>query len=419
MHDTSAVEVLARGLRLWLPVGWHPHDCLPARLWKHTSAVRVVADRITRANVNRRDGWASWRHRDASLIVGSNRAWDGLRLALIDGVVENDPHYVIGREAMRYRLAGNWRDRPVEPIIIRDRELVERFARLRQRERRHWRPVHRWLEDNIRGASVDDARARRWICRPGSQRQRRADLALGCIRESEPGMSIDRFGRVHSAVSRMPSRLRPSLLLGGSPTLELDVSSAQPLLLSLLCMHRLSGTALTGEGSRGFLPHKWCKTAPISTHAYMPGDLREYMDICSSGVYYKVLAETVGMSYGTVAAQRRVKRLSCKILFGWDRPHDPRWQAFRERWPTVQATLDWLKVRDYRNAAHVLQRAESDLMIGGVADGLRRSHPDVPLLTVHDSVIVPVETVDVARAAIGTEWCVVGLEPKVKVKGVA
>lgn len=422
-HDTSTSDVSARdGLRLCLPVGFHPHDCLPIPLWRHTYAARVIIDRVARANVNRRDGWASWRHRDASLIFGgNNRAWDASRRALVDsGVIECDSRYAIGSQAMRYRLTSEWRDQAVEPIVIRNPNLIERFARLRRRERRRWQPLHFWLEGKIRGeASVDEAKARRWVCRPGSRRQRRADLALDCIRESEPQMSVDRFGRVHSAVSRMPSRLRPSLLLGDSPTLELDVSNAQPLILGLLCMHRFRGTALTGEGSRGFLSHTWCKTAPISTYAYMPSDLREYMDVCSSGVYYQTLASTLGMPYGTVAAQRRVKRLSCKILFGWARPHDPRWQAFRERWPTVQDTLDWLKVGGHEHAAHVLQRLEADLMIGGVADRLRRDHPDLTLCTVHDSVIVPVEAVDIARDAIRSEWLAVGVEPKVKVKGVA
>jgi len=142
----------------------------------------------------------------------------------------------------------------------------------------------------------------------------------------------------------------------------------------------------------------------VPAHACIPGDLREYLDVCATGTYYRVLAEMLGMPYVSVAERKRVKKLSCRVLFGWPRPGDPRWQAFVGRWPSVQAFLDYLKAGDCKHAAHVLQRAEARVMIQGAADRLRRSHPDLPLLTVHDSVVGPVGSEDLAREAIQRVW---------------
>jgi len=51
-----------------------------------------------------------------------------------------------------------------------------------------------------------------------------------------------------------------------------------------------------------------------------------------------------------------------------------------------------------------MQKLESQVMIGRVAARLIRERPEMPLLTVHDSILVPAEHVDYVRQVIEEEW---------------
>jgi hypothetical protein len=62
-----------------------------------------------------------------------------------------------------------------------------------------------------------------------------------------------------------------------------------------------------------------------------------------------------------------------------------------------------------------MQRMDSGVMIGRVAARLLRERLGMPLLTVHDSVLVPEEFAGDARRVIAEEWRgEFGLEPRVK-----
>jgi hypothetical protein len=62
-----------------------------------------------------------------------------------------------------------------------------------------------------------------------------------------------------------------------------------------------------------------------------------------------------------------------------------------------------------------MQRMESAIMIGRVAARLIREHPGMPLLTVHDCMVVPPEYEEAARRIISEEWMdEFGVEPRVK-----
>jgi hypothetical protein len=425
MKFTASADLLASGeLRLWLPLGLDLHEMLPARLWKHADGTKVIVDRLAVANVNRPDGGIRLPYKLAAKIVGNERAWSGVRRSLrAKGLIECGEPYRRGCEAKSYRLAAGWRNRAVEPVSIRSPKLTERLARLRVEGRKHWAEVHRWLEVNLEAAAVDQAQARRWVCRTGSRRQRRAALALGMLEAGDPRMSVDRFGRVHHAVSRMPSRLRSCLTLNDEATVEQDIAASQPLLLAGLTMHRFRAGTTDRQTEEGLLSLiMCCKIAPIARlsptldHARMPSDLEEFLELCEGGGYYPEFAEVFGVPFGTAAEQRRAKLWSCKVIFGRDRPRDPRWAAFRIRWPAVQESLDWLKARNHRHAARVLQRIEAALMVGRVSNRLRRSHPDLPIIGVHDSIIVACGAADLVRNAIEMEWGAIGLRPLIRRK---
>jgi hypothetical protein len=79
-------------------------------------------------------------------------------------------------------------------------------------------------------------------------------------------------------------------------------------------------------------------------------------------------------------------------------------------------TLEEIKQNDHGTSARACQRIESRLMIDGVVERFRLQYPDLPILTIHDSVLVVRDAVEIARAAILAEFAGIGLRPSIKVK---
>jgi hypothetical protein len=201
---------------------------------------------------------------------------------------------------------------------------------------------------------------------------------------------------------------------------EIDVSNAQPLILGFMVAKLLAGDWSLADvkrlGSAGTLSDPFANLPIERWGSEIPADLLDYLDTCQRGEFYEALAEIWELESETPKSRNEIKRLSYRcILFGRVRPGNPRWRAFRERWPSVAAALEEIKSGDQGRSARACQRIESRLMIEGVVGSFERLHPDVPIQTIHDAVLVVPEAVEIAKAAILAEFASVGLVPRVKV----
>jgi hypothetical protein len=61
-----------------------------------------------------------------------------------------------------------------------------------------------------------------------------------------------------------------------------------------------------------------------------------------------------------------------------------------------------------------MQEREASLMIGAVCGRLARHHPDVPLLTVHDSILTTPSHVDLVHRVITEEFGRLGVPVKLR-----
>ncbi len=133
----------------------------------------------------------------------------------------------------------------------------------------------------------------------------------------------------------------------------------------------------------------------------VPQDLIDYLVVCQRGEFYQALAEAWGLPFEPEKAKNRIKFFTFKyVLFGSPRPGHPYWEGIRRRWPTVAYVIEQMKVGDKGTTARACQRIESSLMIGGVVERFRTDHPAVPIQTIHDSVLVPPDAIDLATRTI-------------------
>jgi hypothetical protein len=109
------------------------------------------------------------------------------------------------------------------------------------------------------------------------------------------------------------------------------------------------------------------------------------------------------------------------VLYGdnraWYSIISPIRHAFRKRFENVWRFILKHKPKHengFKELSRKMQRAESTLMIGGVCGRLAREHPDVPVLTIHDSIMTHKRHLPLVERLIREEFAKLGVQPQLK-----
>jgi hypothetical protein len=137
--------------------------------------------------------------------------------------------------------------------------------------------------------------------------------------------------------------------------------------------------------------------------ALYPSRSREavrFAQIVSEGRFY----ETVNAACGNPLPENDREKLKDAIykgiLFGRRWTTSRLWRGFSDLFPELSRIVSDFKSRDYRSLALELQRREARLMIHSVVPKLMAEFPDVPILSVHDSLAIDTRFADQAAALI-------------------
>jgi hypothetical protein len=428
-----------------VPTAFDVHDCLPAGLWRHADAVKVILSFIIEHDRGR-DGWVWISVRTGRRLVG-RKIWHPVKLALIRaGAIEYDPRCRRGDDphAVRYRLADRWRSRSIEPCRIRDKHLERQL----RRQQAALAPVDHHMTKMLERVTIDRDAANRWAKRhirkpnpdnnkPGKRKVDRQHLALCSIERIAAGnMTLSRGrrnNRVHSPLTGLYGDIRDAfVMIDGQPIVGMDVRQCQPYQLGLLtanlCMHPNTVTLQPEQQQRrqqqqpGTTPDAkpvlarhflhLCKH-PIVESPSLPSDVVKHLAACEDGTYYLDFAKAVSKPGGRPLTLRAAKRGWLRFAFGRHRPRGRWYRRFQLHYPTVAAVLADLKTTNYKHAALTLQRLEAAVMIDGVAERLRVRFPHIPFFLVHDGIFCTSENLAVVKAVNSEVWSQFGARPMV------
>lgn len=318
------------------------------------------------------------------------------------GVLECDGMYYFGDRAGKkagrhvrggpgkclcYRLGAHHRMAKIQPHHITHTELLRKVNRFRQQERDAIKdPVHLALRAwHDRVEVLPDA--------PAGEHP-----LLDRLIDGERRFSVCPQGRVHTNVANLPRQYRQFIRLAGREVMSCDISTSQPLLLAVL---------LTEAHQKGGGPNRQAVCVPSSDTS-----LSDYLRDCLDGSVYDRLAGLTGYS------RDDVKALFLAVVYG--RPEHMDTKVGRAVRALYSGVFDAVTTLNYRLGSgglpRLMQQQESRVMIGRVAARLLREAPDMPLLTVHDSVLVPAEFVPMVQTVIAEEWeAEFGVVPRLKV----
>jgi hypothetical protein len=214
------------------------------------------------------------------------------------------------------------------------------------------------------------------------------------------------LGRLHSNITNLPRQYRQFIRLDGRELKSCDISTSQPLILAILLRRDFVEIqkGLESSGEERVNP-----IAAFNNSNDTPFD--DFLRDCLSGQVYDRVSKLTGYT------RYDVKGLFLAVVYGHpDYMTTVVGEAIRKLYPAVFNAIEARSLRHgYKALPRLMQAMESDVMIKRVAGRLLRELPTMPLLTVHDCVLVPEEYEPVARKVISEEWNdALGVVPNIK-----
>ena len=186
--------------------------------------------------------------------------------------------------------------------------------------------------------------------------------SVECINDKHIFYHFDNYGRMHTNFTILKSFIRKNcLLIDGEETVEMDIKNSQPLFLTKL---------IQDIGS------KWVNHEEF--------ELFKYLTL--NGKYYQYV-----MNSAKIEDRNLIKEMTYKVLFGRNGSNSKADKIFSSLFPTIHYFIKLYKKDhgDYKILAYDLQKAESNLIFNKIIRQIMSNNPDIKIITVHDSIIVP------------------------------
>jgi hypothetical protein len=295
-----------------------------------------------------------------------------------------------------------------------------------------------------------------------------ADLAMVswklCIdkfhfKDYTEGFTVDESGgRLHTLLTRTSRSLRRFIKYDGKTLVHVDIANSQPYFAANLLDSGFWASCMLGKRELERISERIRKEvgggdlklqleSPIYTFKINKAiriqikykeylsllmllnkgknessiEFQRYKNIVSSGKFYDELTRLYGELFikSRKPTKEEVKKWMFEILFSRNQIwlERPQTKLFRQTFPTVFTVFWDIKKHQYNTLALLLQNLESDAVLNHVCHSIARKHPDIPIFTIHDSVVTTLGNETIVKNIMGLELeKLTGLVPELKVK---
>lgn len=327
--------------------------------------------------------------------------------ALVDGGAVRRAPYTVGRRSFGYILAERFvRDKHVR-VPVKDIGLIRRLEvfhlRVEGKRRRRMKTVHEELKERQRQLRIHGDRAREIIASlpPRSNPFDVQGILVAAIERGDYHFNVGPYGRVTNAITSMKREVRQTLHVDGEGLTGVDLSCCQPALIARV----MSGgdrqeQDIVGHTTPQEAQQEQTIGEPTSIYdaTIVPpkrGDFELYRELVQTGKLYDYMLGQINQRGITLSREQLKQRFLANVIakkkaneYGAEYPSAIE-DAFSEMFPTVYRFIRRVNCDGWHheNLIRELQRQESLLVIETVCDDLVRRHPDMFLITLHDSIL--------------------------------
>lgn len=425
---------------------------------KWLSGCYHIIHSILQLRFDKRYAHSSWSYVPLSSVILKKILGNLYRSVFIDnliesGIIECDGKYSIVRhESFGFRLTSRYRDKApkkrtiVDPGIcrailrFRTKNLVVQKSRLREiAHLARWLTYGKLQLDKEGALEYLELYKRRMLLELGKRklqpdflqeqksfinyRYLKAKYHVESWGEDTNITVDDAGGRIYSPVSSIMSPLRNFLTYHGEPLISFDIKNSQPLHFLLimkpnfwknltdkftLCMldEDLYNNIKKEEQISPFFMFQRTLESAVIARSMNP----KFQSLVKTGKLYEFISEKFAGKFKTsdnidrFNTRNKTKQEVLHLMYfnpnaEYSKAALP-FQAFSYLFPKEAAIMSLLKNRDYRDLPVLLQKVEAKVLLHTVCKNVYDINPDIPLITVHDSVITTSRYADILEAIL-------------------
>lgn len=351
-------------------------------------------------------------------------------------VLERSKSYEPGARSYGYRFAKEYVASPVVPVHITKYTLRKNIGTKNNWDRNmaaKYRYLECWFNEDL-NLDFDAALIRlEWLrmedfCagKFGAQLSYNGSYAnLMQLKEREYYFNVDyTAGRVHTNLTSLRGELRNYLTYAGKQLASVDVVASQPFLIANVLLspwyyEKENGGRLSYHKTWGCIKEE-IDIAEVQKHIMsLSPDAELFKQDVSSDFYTAFLHRVKQSGEETELTRDDMKKAVFLALYS-DNNFIYQEQAYLKRifravYPSVYAVLAAYKMRKPRALPVLIQHIESLLIPASVARSLSKHNRNLPVFTIHDSIVLPADELELCKEAfIETYTSLVGATPNLK-----
>lgn len=215
-------------------------------------------------------------------------------------------------------------------------------------------------------------------------------------------------GRLHTPITQLKSELRKFLRVDGEILYSVDISNSQPFLLQSLLDVKLFESCSMAERIKKVNPSVNIEELKsLIDSVSSKEDVVKFRQIVTSGSFYKEFGSLL-KSCGELddVPDKELKENVKKIIFVtfFSRNTAIRKNSvikiFERVFPNVYKIIRKIKIDKHNSFAIVLQNLEADIILNNVCKELNINNPEVPIFSLHDSVVTTGKYVRLVKSTI-------------------
>jgi len=337
-----------------------------------------------------------------------------LRWLIDSGIIESDKYYEPNKKSIGYRFTEKYRDEKFKKVEITNKRLIEKIEKLKvQYEQSITNPTLIYLIKCLKSIKVDYDGAHNWleqnISEINNYEYSNVTGSIDLLYSNDSHYSISSLsGRFYSTVTNLKKELRQFLKYNGQSLVEVDIANSQPFFMNFLIIqyYLRKSSNLTSNNDIIYISY--------DTKNNIPDDSKKYIDLTSKGMLYEYLMECFNY-YGD--RDKFKKFLYARVFYNDTEKHPKEeWFLFQDIFPSVSEVITYHKKENYKNLSHILQKAETNMMIYKIVPILIENK--IFALTIHDSYLVKEnDSTEVKKIILDEFKNLYGLVPKVRIKG--
>ena len=366
---------------------------------------------------------------------------------LICGILEEHKQYITGQKSSGLKFTPAYRNCKIKRYGIKRKTLIKAILTSNNENKVSSNEKHpylaKWWKTDL--LSIDYASALKYLDdrlnihlthvygkmeQHPFEKYNSAFMTIDKLHRREYLMKVDTTaGRFHTLLTQLDKELRQYITFNGKKMVSIDLVNSQPLLATaLLDVDILINTPIILETIKRFNPRYHNSTTILVDSVgrrQKESDILEYIKITSEGRYYEYFAEILsknGLIPANEGSRKFAKIATFAAFYATNRSIHvmEAMQHFKHVFPNVYRIF--YKIKEGGKQTHkalsiTMQAFEADLFLNKICGRLNETNPEIPMFTIHDSVITTVEYQPIVEFIVKDElFKAIGVTPELNIE---